>query len=69
MKIFVCLKVNKDIWTAICRFSHSQDVQFQEIQKTMVSGIIPIIRLADKCTNSEQVLDPVKTRAVLSDAI
>jgi hypothetical protein len=41
----------------------------QDIQKSLVKGMIPIVQLAEQCCKSKELLDPVKTRSLLSDSI
>jgi hypothetical protein len=38
----------------------------QDIQKSLVKGMIPIVQLAEQCCKSKELLDPVKTRSYLS---
>jgi hypothetical protein len=41
----------------------------QDIQKSLVKGMIPIVQLAEQICKSKEPLDPVKTRSLLSDSI
>lgn len=62
-------RVNREIWSALSRQANTQDSKMQDIQKSLVKGMIPIVQLAEQCCKSKELLDPVKTRSLLSDSI
>jgi hypothetical protein len=47
--------------------ANTQDSKMQDIQKSLVKGMIPIVQLAEQCCKSKEPLDPVKTRSLLSE--
>ena len=68
-EFLVTPRVNPEIWRAIHKLGHTQDLALQEVQKSLATGLIPIVQLADKCVKSKGNLDPVETRSMLADSI
>ena len=62
-------KVNPEVWRALHRNSHSQDLSLQEIQKSLTLGLVPFIQVAEKCVNMKEPLDHQVVRNLLSDGI
>ena len=59
-------KVNKEIWSALCKTAHEVDIRWQEVQKSFASGLIPLVQLADML--SCKSFDASKARTLLTDA-
>lgn len=62
-------RVNKEIWEAVGKQAHSNDLNLQEIQKSMALGMVPIVKLANQLSTVKEALDPVATRGMLTDSI
>ena len=46
-------RVNREIWSALSRQANTQDSKMQDIQKSLVKGMIPIVQLAEQCCKSK----------------
>lgn len=61
--------MNKEIWSNVPKFVHSQDSKMQDAQKAIIKGLIPIVELAQECVTSKEPLDQVRVREKLSDSL
>lgn len=57
-------KMNIEISRELFKFSHAQNLALQDIQKSLISGLIPVIQFANECTSKLG-----KSKALFSDAI
>lgn len=62
-------RCNKEIWNAVGNTAHAKDFSFQDIQKFMAQGLVPIVSIADQITKGKEALDPNHTKQLLGDAI
>ena len=67
--LMVVPKVNKEIWEAIPRQAHSSDVYLQDIQKSLLSGLVPIVEIADHMVKNKEPLDSSKAKTLLGDSL
>jgi len=67
--LIVIPKVNKEIWEAIPRQAHSSDVYLQDIQKSLLSGLVPIVEIADHMVKNKEPLDSSKAKTFLGDSL
>ena len=49
-------KVNIEIWREVCKFSHAQDLALQDIQRSLISGLIPVVQLANECIKEKNYI-------------
>ncbi|XP_061177945.1 uncharacterized protein LOC133186704 [Saccostrea echinata] len=61
-------RVNKEIWDAMNKQAHSEDLTLQVIQKSLATGIIPLVQMADMFVNKKE-LDPQTCKKMLADSI
>ncbi|XP_052686937.1 uncharacterized protein LOC128166076 [Crassostrea angulata] len=50
----VAPRVNTDIWNILPKFAQSRDSGFQAVQKTIVAGITPILRIAEMMKTNDK---------------
>ncbi|CAC5415403.1 unnamed protein product [Mytilus coruscus] len=67
--LMVVPKVNKEIWENIPNQAHSSDVYLQEVQKSMMAGMVPIVNLANQLAIKKEPIDPSIVKSELSDSI
>ncbi|CAC5401723.1 unnamed protein product [Mytilus coruscus] len=67
--LMVVPKVNKEIWENIPRQAHSSDVYLQEVRKSMMAGMVPIVNLANQLAIRKEPIDPSIVKNELSDSI
>lgn len=66
--LMVVPKVNKEIWDVIPRQAHSSDVFLQEIQKSLISGLVPVVEMAENIAKNKES-DSSKTKTLIGDCL
>lgn len=61
-------RVNKEIWDAMNKQAHSDDLTLQVIQKSLATGMIPLVQMADMLVNKKE-LEPHVCKKMLADSI
>lgn len=49
------LLVNKEVWDAINKQAHSDDLTLQVIQKSLATGLIPLAQMANMLVNKKEL--------------
>ena len=60
--------INTEVWTQLDKRAQYNDIQFQDMQKTLSAGIVPLLKLAPEITKMPNDIQST-VKSLLSDAI